>query len=218
MSIWSDFLTNTGHSVYKWTQYFPAYERHFGRYVNRPLTFLEIGCGEGGSAQMWKRYFGPYAQIVSIDIRPECAAFEENQIAVRIGSQDDPNFLASVLAEFGEPHIVLDDGSHFMPHVRASFSYLYPRVARDGIYAVEDLHTAYDNGYGGGLRREGQFIELCKNLIDELHAGHIGALEPTEFTRSTMSMHFYDGIVMFERCRVRPRLDLRIPPAGSLPY
>jgi hypothetical protein len=65
---------------------------------------------------------------------------------------------------------------------------------------VEDLHTAYWDEFEGGLRRSSTFIELCKSLIDELNADHTrGALPPTEFTKSTMGMHFYDSIVAFER-------------------
>ena len=56
---------------------------------------------------MWRRYFGPHARIVGIDIRPECQAFEEDQIAVRIGDQSDPAFLDSVLREFGAPDVVV---------------------------------------------------------------------------------------------------------------
>jgi hypothetical protein len=62
MSLWAEFLTNSGRTIHKWKHYFPAYERHFARYVNRPVTVFEIGCGLGGSLQMWKRYFGPNAR------------------------------------------------------------------------------------------------------------------------------------------------------------
>jgi ubiquinone/menaquinone biosynthesis C-methylase UbiE len=70
VSLWSEFLNNQQRTIHKWKHYFPAYEAHFARYVNRPMLFLEIGCGRGGSAQMWKRYLGPHAQIVGIDINP----------------------------------------------------------------------------------------------------------------------------------------------------
>jgi hypothetical protein len=60
---------------------------------------------------MWKRYFGPHATIIGIDINPKCKAYEEDQIAIRIGEQQDVTFLNSVLDEFGAPDIVLDDGS-----------------------------------------------------------------------------------------------------------
>lgn len=217
LSLWSEFLTNQQRTIHKWTHYFPAYEAHFARYINRPLFFLEIGCGRGGSAQMWKRYFGPYAQIVGLDINPECKSFEEDQIQIRIGSQSDTGFLQSVLDEFGTPQIVLDDGSHQMAHVVETFRYLYQRTAPDGVYMVEDLHTAYWDEYGGGLRREGTFIELCKTLIDELNADWSrDKLPPTDFTRSTLSMHFYDSIVALERGRHLPKKDVRISGRKNL--
>lgn len=201
MTLWSDFVSNESHIINKWTHYFPAYEKHFQRYVNRPMVFWEIGCGKGGSLQMWKKYFGPLAQIVGFDIRPECANYAENQIAIRIGDQSDAAFLQKALDEFGTPDVVLDDGSHIMSHVVATFRYLYPRIDRAGVYMVEDLHTAYwADGFEGGLKKPGTFIELCKDLIDELNAEHTkGALEPTAFTKSTLSMHFYDSIVAFEK-------------------
>jgi len=209
MNLWSDFLTNDQRSIHKWHHYFPVYERHFARFVYRSVVFWEIGCGAGGSLQMWRRYFGPHAQIVGIDIRPECGEFEEEQIAVRIGDQSDPLFLDRLLEEFGTPDVVLDDGSHVMQHVVSTFQHLYRKLDRNGVYMVEDLHTAYWEQFGGGLRREGSFVELCKALIDELNAAHYG--QPTEFTNSTLSMHFYDSIVAFERGRHGPRKAARIP-------
>jgi hypothetical protein len=202
MSLWAEFLTNQKRTIHKWTHYFPIYEDHFGRYVNRPMLFFEIGCGQGGSLQLWKRYLGPLAQIVGIDIAEPCKEFEEDQIAVRIGNQADCQFLDTLLSEFGPPDIVLDDGSHMMPHVRTSFAHLYPRMSPIGIYMVEDLHTAYWQEFEGGLHRQDSFIEHCKGLIDELNADHTrAALPPTPFTRSTLSMHFYDSVVVFERGR-----------------
>lgn len=217
MSLWSEFLNNRQRTIHKWTHYFPAYEAHFQRYVNRPVLFLEIGCGRGGSAQMWKRWLGPYARIVGIDLNPECAKFAEEQIAIRIGSQADTGFLQSILDEFGTPDVVLDDGSHQMAHVVETFRYLYPRTARDGVYLVEDLHTAYWDEFGGGVGREGSFMELCKRLIDELNADWTrGALPPTEFTRTTLSMHFYDSIAVFERGPHRVAREERISGRKAL--
>lgn len=206
MSLWSEFLTNDQRLIHKWTHFFPAYERHLSRYVNRPALLLEIGAGEGGSLQMWKRWLGPYAQIVGIDIRAEAAGFEEPQIAVRIGHQADAAFLDRVLAEFGQPDIVIDDGTHVMQHLAATFRHLYPRTERNGVYLVEDLHTCYWPEFGGGLKREGSFMEICKALLDELNADlSRGAVRPTEFTRTTLSMHFYDSLAVFERGRYLPK-------------
>jgi hypothetical protein len=161
------------------------------------MTLIEIGCGKGGSLQLWKQYLGPYARIVGLDIRPECKKFEEDQIYVRIGDQSDDGFLLSVIDEFGPAQIVIDDGSHQMKHIAASFRCLYPKIAPDGVYFVEDLHTAYWEQFGGGLRKPGSFIEISKNLIDELNVAYHGS--ETEFSKTTLSIHFYDSVVVFEK-------------------
>ena len=198
MSLWSEFLTHEGRRIHKWTHYFPIYERHFSPFVNRTTTFLEIGVAGGGSLQLWKRYLGPFAQIVGIDINPRCKRAEEDQIAVQIGDQSDPAFLKSTVEEFGAPDIVLDDGSHMMNHISASFAALYPQMPKNGVYMVEDLHTAYCADFGGGKGRAGTFIEEAKGLIDELNAEHAG-IPLSDFSKTTMSMHFYDSVVVFER-------------------
>lgn len=87
-----------------------------------------------------------------------------------------------------------------MSHVITSFRCLYPPLTRDGIYMVEDLHTAYWPEYEGGLKKDGTFIELCKHLLDELNADHSrGALPRSTFTNSTLAIHFYDSVAVFER-------------------
>ena len=221
MTLWADFLTNDQRVIHKWKHYFPIYERHFRHYVYRPLTLFEIGCGEGGSLQMWKRYFGPHARIIGIDIDPKCARFAEDQIEIRIGAQQDAAFLAGLVAEFGAPDIVLDDGSHVMSDVCATFALLYPQVAPAGVYMVEDLHTAYWPEFGGGYRQPETFIEQAKGMIDQLNADQTrGAVPPNEFTRSTLSMHFYDSVVVFERGRhtakAAPQIGRRRGAAGYL--
>jgi hypothetical protein len=202
MGLWQAFLTNDQRPIDKWKHYFPIYERHFSRFVNSDVVVVEIGCGQGGSLQLWKRFFGPHARIIGIDIDPRCASFAEDQIEILIGDQSNTQFLLAMVGQYGSPDIVIDDGSHMMEHVKRSFDTLYPLLSRNGVYMVEDLHTAYWHEYSGGLRRLGTFIEYSKNMIDELNADHTcGALPPTDFTRSTLSMHFYDSVVVFERGR-----------------
>ena len=200
MSLLLQFLEHDGRPVHKLTGYFKAYENHFSRFRDREVTMYEIGCGKGGSLQMWKKWLGPRARIIGVDIKPHCKSFEEEQIYVAIGSQADPKFLRDLHAKFGTPDIVLDDGSHQMAHMRATFDVLYPLTSPTGVYAVEDLHTCYWPNYGGGYKTEGTFIEFCKDKMDEINAPKSrGALSTTPFTRSTASMHVYESIVVFER-------------------
>jgi hypothetical protein len=221
MNLWQDFSLNQEHTVLKWHDYFPVYERYFSQWRNKTATVLEIGVFKGGSLGMWRRYFGPMATIIGIDIDPSCKAFEREDVSVRIGDQSDPQFLQSLIDEFGVPDIVIDDGSHQMQHISASFNFLYPKVSKNGLYIIEDLHTAYFKEYGGGLGSEGSFINISKNLIDKLNADHSrGAVEPDFFTRNTFGVSFYDSMVVFERGSVpikgmvqSGREKLNLPPA-----
>lgn len=200
MNLWQDFLTNDEKIIHKWAHYFPIYERHFATWRNKSLTFLEIGVFRGGSLQMWQRFFGPMARIVGIDIDPQCKKHESPGIFVRIGDQSDPAFLQSVIDEFGAPDIVLDDGSHRMEHITCSFEFLYPKMHKNAIYMVEDLHTAYWEEYGGGVNRSDTFIEIAKTCIDRLNADHSRGKIPSDFiTRQTFAISFYDSVVCFEK-------------------
>lgn len=200
MNLWQDFLTNDSRLIHKWMHYFPIYEKHLTPWRNKTLNFLEIGVSKGGSLQMWRRFFGPMATIVGIDINPECKAVEEEGIHVRIGDQGDAAFLQSLIDEFGPFDIVLDDGSHRMDHIRRTFEFLYPKISKNGIYLVEDLHTAYWQEYGGGLDAPESFINLSKKFVDDLNADHTrGALAPSFMSKNTFGISFYDSVIAFER-------------------
>ena len=170
--VWSHFISNTDRVIDKWDHYFPIYERHFSKFINQSIFMLEIGVQEGGSLQMWRKYFGPLATIVGIDIEPRCKRIESEdkqyQLKVRIGDQSDLEFLQRIIDEFGIPDIVLDDGSHFIKDVNKSFDYLYPLMHKNSIYMIEDTHCCYMEQTGGGVNVPETFINRTKNFLDEI--------------------------------------------------
>jgi len=191
-----------GNRLDKWSNYFEIYHRHFNRFRGKSPKILEIGVAHGGSLKMWKAYFGSKAQIVGLDTDARCKALEEPGIAICIGDQSNRGILSNLISEFGAFDIVIDDGSHHMSQVRRSFDYLFPLISPDGIYLVEDMHTAYRKEYGGGYRNPKSFIEFSKNLIDQLNAWHSqdrDTLDVNQFTKSTYSISFYDSIIIFEK-------------------
>ncbi|MFP3153786.1 class I SAM-dependent methyltransferase [Lachnospiraceae bacterium ZAX-1] len=209
--LYSEFLKKDKLPIDKWEHYFPIYEKHFGRFVNQPIVFWEIGVQYGGSIQMWKKYFGPLATVVGIDIDPNCKCVENQFVNIRIGDQSDLHFLQDIINEFGAPDIVLDDGSHMMNDINTTFHFLYPRISKNGIYLVEDLHTAYWSEFDGGLKKEGTFIEICKGLIDSLNIRHAripqdGNEKDFTFANSTYGISFYDSIVVFEKMQWKPHM------------
>lgn len=196
------YYGHQGRPTHKWHHYLEIYDRHFNRYVGRPVRLLEIGIYRGGSLQVWKKYFGEHAIVHGIDIDPACAQYAENDIVVHIGDQTDVKLLNRVIDEMGGVDIVIDDASHISMHQIITFQALYPRLANDGIYVCEDTHAAYWKAYGGGFRRQGSFIEYTKGLIDLLHAWYIEEdhIDHNEFfARMTLGISIYDSMVVFER-------------------
>ncbi len=219
MTLWQDFLINDGKIIHKWAHYFPIYEKHFSWYRNKSVTFLEIGVSKGGSLAMWQRYFGPLAKIVGIDINEKCREHEQPGIFIRIGDQGDEMFLQSVLDEFGIPDVVLDDGSHQMKHIAQSFEFLYPKMPKNGVYMVEDLHTAYWEEYGGGVGKPDTFMNFAKDCVDRINANHSrGAIAPDVVTRETFGISFYDSIVAFEKGDVWRKEAPRTGDASALMF
>ena len=165
------YFTEKHKCINKWMHYFEAYDRFFSRFRGKNIKILEIGVFRGGSLQMWKKYFHTAdnrVEVYGIDIDPECKSYEEDDIHIFIGSQEDREFLQKVKKSIGTVDILIDDGGHTMNQQIVSFEELFDLVADDGIYLCEDLHTSYMGYYGGGYKAD-TYIEYSKNLIDYLH-------------------------------------------------
>jgi len=211
MDLWDYFQNNNGKKITKWKHYFPIYEKHFRPLTEKPTKILEIGVLNGGSLEMWRKYFHSDSTIVGIDINPDCKQHEQEGIHVRIGDQSDTDFLQSLIDEFGEFDLVIDDGSHRVEHVNKTFEFLYPKITENGIYFIEDTHAAYWTSHGGSLKAPESINNVAKRKIDELNAYHVrGDLQPTEFTRITKCMTCYDSIIVFEKGDLGDRVPMEI--------
>ncbi|WP_375424543.1 class I SAM-dependent methyltransferase [uncultured Friedmanniella sp.] len=200
--------TTRGRQIRKYEHYYDVYHRHLSKFRGRKIVVVEFGVHMGGSAQMWREYFGADVMIYGIDITPECKRWETPWFKVFVGDQSDRAFLAEIAAEIGPIDVLIEDGGHRPEQQIATFEIFYPKVKPGGVFLIEDLHTSYWPSYDGGYQRPGTFMEYAKPLTDQLNAFH--SREPRfavdRFTRSTTSMHFYDSIVVFEKARVdKPR-------------
>jgi hypothetical protein len=192
------FFAHDGRVVNKWLHYLDVYDRHLSRFRDTDVRVLEIGVYMGGSLQILRKYLGAAATIFGIDINPECASRVDEPNKVRIGSQDDEAFLSKVVEELGGVDVIIDDGSHIAGHQRTSFSVLFPLLSNDGIYILEDLHTAYWPGlYRGGLKRPGTAIEMLKEMIDDMHRSYHRQNRPSHGDLG--GLHVYDSIAVVEK-------------------
>lgn len=121
-------------------------------------------------------------------------------------------FLRSVVDEFGPFDIILDDGGHTMRQQIVSFETLYPALDRRGVYICEDCHTSYQAEFGGGMKNPGSFMEFAKDKIDELNGWHSQDSSRgyvTGLSRSTVSISFYQSMVVFEKSPSLPPRDVQ---------
>jgi hypothetical protein len=199
------YSSNVGPIVHKWHHYIPIYEKYFNKYKGKKVRFLELGVSRGGSLRMWREYFGPDAIIFGIDIDPECEKIVGVDAEIRIGSQDDPIFLHSVLEEMGGIDIVLDDGSHQMKHINASLKHLFPKLEDGGVYFIEDLHTAYWRGYQGGYHSRNNFFRTVTRLINDMHSWyHPYRKKLPLVSDGLVGIHVHDSIVVLDKGKVHP--------------
>jgi cephalosporin hydroxylase len=206
------FFANTGRRTGKWLHYLGVYDKILDPFVNTPARMLEIGVSGGGSLQLWRKFLGRQAVIFGIDVDPQCAPLGGDDAVVRIGSQDDPEFLRTVIAEMGGLDVVVDDGSHIASHQRASFEALFPLLSDGGIYVLEDLHTSYWPRFEGGLRRRGTAIEYLKAKIDSMHAHYQRkGVNRAELIEPIESIQFFDSIAVVTKRQQTARHHFTTP-------
>jgi hypothetical protein len=132
----------------------PFYAEHLRPYRFRRNVVYEIGVGgyesssPGGSLAIWRDYL-LRSQVIGIDLYPKHVRLGR-RVAFCRGDQSNDADLGQVCDRYGNPDIVIDDGSHIGGHVLASFRFLFDRLSPGGIYVIEDLSTSYDTSHGGG--------------------------------------------------------------------
>jgi cephalosporin hydroxylase len=86
------FMAHTGNVSSKWVHYLEVYERYFSPYRSKPCKILEIGVQNGGSLQLYKKYF-PFAEkIVGIDIDSKSKNAEADKILSKLDLRQTSTF------------------------------------------------------------------------------------------------------------------------------
>jgi hypothetical protein len=224
------YRVHQGRVSQKWSSYLPIYERELDDRRRDPLRLLEIGVQNGGSLEIWARYFPEARLLVGCDIDPRCGGltFDDARIHVLVGDATESGVQERIAALSPEFDVILDDGSHRSPDIIAAFVALFPRLTEGGVYIIEDLHCSYDEGFGGGLFAQRSAVSFLRRLVDVINVAHWGlerAAEdvlaplvddevPPEFVAalpSIASIEFLDSVCVIRRdAGPRPRLGTRI--------
>lgn len=209
------YYKHEGKVMVKWHHYLDIYHRHFEQFravatPANPIILWEIGVENGGSLDMWLKYFGKENCVIyGIDINPKCLMLMKGldpNIHIVIGDQGNLDFLKNLTATLPPPHIIIDDGGHYPHQQKNSFQILFPFLRPGGVYVCEDCHTSYWPDFYGGVKQAGTFVEYSKDLIDSINSYH----HRPPVTSTCYAMHVYDSVFVFDKVEPQP------PPTYSI--
>lgn len=189
--------------------YCAFYEELFSGRRLEPLKILELGVGGfekqddpnfgGASLRIWKDYF-PSAEICGVDLLDK-SGIAADRIRIFQGSQTDESLLHKLHREHGPFDIIVDDASHIPALTNQSFAILFPLLAPNGIYVIEDLSTSYWPMWGGRFHRHARrtTMALVKDRLDGLNHAEfkIPRYQASELDTSILEIRSRHNIVAF---------------------
>lgn len=117
---------------------FNLYDELFHKY-RISGTLVEVGILNGGSLE-WFRDTGRFEKIIGCDINIPDIDLGPKVILRHVDQGSDYD-LDNLTKEFPPFDVVIDDGSHMLPHVIKTFDHLWPYTKK--MYIIEDWDVAY---------------------------------------------------------------------------
>jgi len=179
----------------KWSLYLREYERLLRPLADQPIRMLEIGIQNGGSLEIWSRFFERAERIVGCDINPDCAKlrYDDPRIAVVVGDSNTDKAEIQITTESSRFDLIIDDGSHRSGDIIRAFARYFEHLNDGGLFIVEDLHCSYFQAFEGGLFDPASSLSFFKRLADLVSHEHWGLAEPRKtILASFMRKHGFD--------------------------
>jgi hypothetical protein len=163
-------------------------------FVGKKVTLIEIGVYGGGSLELWRKFLGPAARIIGIDLNPQAKELETQGFEIYIGDQEDPEFWKATLGEIGKFDILIDDGGHTTSQQWITLLCCINHANQNAVLLFEDTFTSYMKF---GHFRKFSFVERTQKLIPTLYRQYHGLRLKTLSFESLKSISYYPGIVSF---------------------
>lgn len=151
--------------------YGPIYHALFKHLRDQPINLLEIGIGTllpnvycsmyghdlpgykpGASLRAWRDYFVE-GTIYGIDVQPDTMIKDERNIVTALVDSRDADSVNTFMRD-GRSYglvspsnfdIIVDDGSHIAAEQLATLTNLWPYLAQNGLYVIEDVNRIDHN-------------------------------------------------------------------------
>lgn len=170
------YHAQSGKYVDKWASYLDAYGHLLDPIRDNISRVLEIGVQNGGSLEVWARYFPNVTHVIGCDIEPACGelTFSDPRISVVVGDASQKRTQQKILAACPTYDLIIDDGSHLQDDMITAFWAYFPHLSYGGYMIIEDLHTSYWQSHGGGLSHPESAMQFLKLLADIVNFEHWG--------------------------------------------
>ncbi|NCX93342.1 MAG: class I SAM-dependent methyltransferase [Gammaproteobacteria bacterium] len=181
----------------KYDSYFPAYEALLRKYVDREVTIVEVGIFNGGSLFMWRKFFGPKARIIGVDLNPDAREWEKHGFEIYIGDQSSDTFWTELFQKIGKVDVVIDDGGHTNRQQIVTSHYAIQNINDGGLLIVEDVHTNYFREFGNPSRYS--FVNFAHRIVDGVNS-RAYSLRRTykQYSSRVYSVSFFESMVAFQ--------------------
>jgi len=125
--------------------YLKHYDELFYPLKDKKIKILEIGVQNGGSIMLWNKYFKD-CTIFGMDINysivthPEIWELENAFLIPKDVESLSENSFGDMKFD-----IIIDDGSHTIPHQEKSMKIFKNKLSKGGILIIEDISSYYNN-------------------------------------------------------------------------
>ena len=198
-------MTNSLRAIYdktpylsiKYDNYFIIYEELLKKYVGREVTIVEVGILNGGSLFMWRKFFGPKARIIGIDLNPDACEWEKYGFEIYIGDQATDAFWTQLFYKIGKVDVLIDDGGHTNKQQVVTTHNAIQNINDGGILIIEDIHTNYFLEFGNPYRYS--FLNFAYRIIDSINSRFysLRQINP-EYSSKVYNVSFFESIVAFQ--------------------
>jgi hypothetical protein len=173
------YAEHRGNVSDKWSAYLEVYEALFDGLRDSSVRLLEVGVQNGGSLEIWAKYFPKAALVLGCDIDELCGdlRFSDPRIQVIVGDATQDDVVREISNSSSSFDVIIDDGSHRSSDIIGTFARLLPLVSAGGIYIIEDLHCSYWDEWGGGLNRPLTAMQFFSRIADGLNLQAWGGTE-----------------------------------------
>ena len=142
------------------------------------------------------------ATIHGIDFQKVNRFKNEERIVIHKADVTDDSQIKNIMACIKQADVIIDDCSHECKKTISTFIMLFPYLASDGLYIIEDLHTSYMPDYGGSrhdINDNKTIMNFIKRLLDSINSDSVPIDIRNEFSGQIKSLHMYNKIVVIEK-------------------